>query len=266
MMMPSKWQQTFTFASSRVIGDVDTKGKSIFRNSSNKDTTNFARMDLSYQWKDSYQTGIGAKFQQRNRETESSDNHNSGWSDVALFQAWRPSLYYRSWIFQTLNVPTAKSVYDSEKTNSIDAHGTGTWQAGLGGLHVENGRNWDMITSAELHHSFARGFERSDVDLEVGSFWGGSVTVGGGWIPWKSKWRYGLNLTPRFEGAKEVRAGNEKSISRQSLVWDTNLNTTYTMSAHYSLGLSYIDQTIFGPASNTILSRSIAVLFQSHWL
>src|SRR6188768_2348304 len=78
MTMPARWQQTYTFANSRVIGDVNSKGQSEFRRSSNKETTTFGRMDLSYQWKDKFQTGVGARYQQKSREYDDSSANDSG--------------------------------------------------------------------------------------------------------------------------------------------------------------------------------------------
>lgn len=266
MTLPARWQQTTTLATSRIIGDTDSKGHSVFRNKSNKESTTFGRVDISYGWKSKFQSGVGARYQQKSRETDGADAKDSGWSDVALFNAWQPSLYSRTWIFQTLNVPTAKSNYESQQAFGVDAHGAGTWQAGVGAVHIKNGVNWDALVSGEVHHAFGRNFKREDSKYEVGGFWGGSVTLGAGWIPWRSKWRNGVSLTPRLEGAKDVKLDGIAQNGRESLVWDTGLNSTYSLDANYALGLAYVDQTVFGPAKNTMLARSIAFLFQAHWL
>src|SRR4051794_1548837 len=81
MILPSTWQQTFSLASTRVIGDVDPKGNSTFRNDRNKDSTQIAKMDLSYRWFESYQTGISFKYQNKQRELNNSQASDSGWSD-----------------------------------------------------------------------------------------------------------------------------------------------------------------------------------------
>ena len=51
MILPSAWQQTTTFSSVNVIGDVDPQGKSTFRNSKNKGPI------VNGEWKSSLTTG-----------------------------------------------------------------------------------------------------------------------------------------------------------------------------------------------------------------
>ncbi len=266
MILPSKWQQTLTMASSRVIGDVDPEGRSVFRNNKNKESINLARMDLAYSWNDIYQSGVSLKYQSKTRSFNGIEATDSGWSDVGLFQAYQPIKYQRTWIFNSINIPTSQSVYDSKRQFSIDAHGTGTYQAGIGAIHLLNFRTWDMVFSSEVHHSFARSFGEDEEQKRVGNFWGSSLSVGAGYIPWRSKFRYGANLTPRIEGQKSVRINGENQNSKQSVVWDSVVNVTYSISASYAVGINYLDQTWFGPASNTLLNRTIGVLFQTHFL
>lgn len=266
MIMPTQWQQTFTMASARVIGDVNTKGHSTFRRNNNKETTNLAKIDLAYSWTQKYQNGISLKYQNKKRSFSSSQANDTGWSDLGLFQAYQPIRYQRTFIFNTINVPTSSSIYDSIEKYSVDAHGTGTYQAGMGLFHVENFRSWDFIVSSEVHHSFARTFSSSENKKEIGSFWGTSLSVGAGYIPWRSKIRYGYNLIPRLEGQKLVKIEEDKTMSKQSLVWDSVLNVTYTINSNYAVGMNYLDQTWFGPARNTLLNRSLSVLFQTHFL
>ena len=266
MILPAKWQQTFTVSSLRVIGDVDPKGNSVFRNTKNKEATNLARMDLAYSWSEQYQNGISFKYQNKKRSFDGASASDSGWSDLGLFQAYQPIKYQRTWIFNATNIPTSNSVYNSRETFSVDAHGAGTYQTGLGVFHLVNYHAWDLVFSSEVHYSFARNFSTGQDEKEIGGFWGTSFLAGAGYIPWRSKMRYGFNLIPRLEGQKVVQINNEKQNSKQSLVWDSAFNVTYTLNATYAFGISYIDQTIFGPAKNSLLSRSVAAVFQAHFL
>lgn len=266
MILPSKWQQTFTVASSRVIGDVDPKGSSTFRNNKNKESTNIARMDLAYSWTDQYQNGVSFRYQNKNRSFNGTEANDSGWSDVGLFQAYQPVKYQRTWLFNSFNIPTSKSLNNSTETLQVDAHGTGTYQAGLGIFHLVNFTAWDLVFSTEVHHSFGRTFHVNQEDKEVGGFWGTSISAGAGYIPWRKKIRYGLNLTPRLEGQKDVVINGNNQNSKQSLVWDSVVNVTYSINAQYAVGVSYLDQTVIGPAKNTLLTRSLSLLFQTHFL
>lgn len=265
MILPSKWQETLTVATTSVIGDVDPQGKSTFRNSRNKETTKLARMDLAYSWNEKYQNGISVRYQNKNRSFEGTEASDSGWSDLGLFQAYQPIKYQRTWIFNSNNIPTSNSVYDSDETFSVDAHGTGTYQSGLGILHLINFKSWDLAFSHEVHHSFARTFGNNENRKKIGSSWGTSFSAGVGYIPWRSKTRYGFNLTPRIEGQRANKINGENQNSKQSLVWDSVFNVTYTFNATYALGLNYLDQTIVGPARNTLLNRSISLILQTHF-
>jgi hypothetical protein len=90
--------------------------------------------------------------------------------------------------------------------------------------------------------------------------------MGLGYIPWRSKFRYGFNLAPRLEGPKKTTRNGTADLGSESLVWDSVVNLTYTMNAKYSLGASYLDQTLFGPARNTLLNRSLSIIFQTRFL
>jgi hypothetical protein len=248
-----------------VIGDVDTKRQSVFRNSKNKDTLTAMRMDLSYSWTSRYQTGISLKYQNRDRAFNGDTANNSGWSDVAISQAFQAPNWRRLWYFQSLNIPTANSNYNSQEKLAIDAHGTGTYQLSMGVFSVSNFKEWDVLLGPEVHYSFARNFERGGDRVAVSGAAGTGVLVGAGYIPWRSKMRYGVSLNPKYEGPKTVRINDEPTKSESSLVWDSSINLTYTLSAEYSIGATYLDQTLFGPVQNTILVRSVSALFQARW-
>jgi hypothetical protein len=266
MILPSAWQQTFTVSQAKVIGDADKRGQSTFRRGSNNEVTNLARLDLAYSWSLGYQTGIAAKYQNRSREFNGSSSSDSGWNDLGLSQAWRPAAEQRLWIFQTLNIPTAPSIYDSRRNLATDARGSGTYISSAGIFGIHNLKEWDLIYSSEVHHSFKRNFRRDSENTLVGGFWGGSITFGAGYIPFRSKARYGIALTPRTEGGKEVVVNGLSSRSQESLVWDMSVNFTYTINALNALGLNYTDQTIWGPVMNTLLNRSLSFQFQTRWL
>lgn len=265
MILPAKWQQTFIVSQSRVIGDVDPEGNSVFRSDRNKDTTNAARLDLAYSWTSRYQTGLSFKYQNRDREFQGDAANHTGWSDVGVSHALQAPDWKRIWFFQTLNIPTANSTYNSRANLAVDAHGSGTYQLGQGVISIFNFKEWDLLASAEAHYSFGRTFRRENEEVEVSGAPGGGILIGAGYIPWRSKTRYGLALNPRYEDSKTIKANGLESKSDSSIVWDTSVNITHTFNSQYSLGVNYIDQTLFGPARNTLLVRSIGMSFQSRF-
>lgn len=265
MLMPSSWQQTMAMGNSRVIGDVDQNGQSIFRRSSNKDTVQFLRMDLAHRWATTYQSGVSFRYQNRSRSLNGTSAEDSGWSDVGLFHAWQPIKYERTFVFQNINIPTARSNYNSVEDMAVDAHGSGTYMANIGLLHIKNFKQHDLTVGGEFHHSFSRQFQTEGTQTKVSGYSGASVSMGAGYIPWRSKMRYGMMLTPRYELEKSIQVNNEIQKSKPSLVWDTVLNVSYTFNSEYALGISYLDQTVLGPARNTLLNRSLNVLVQKQW-
>ncbi len=265
MILPSSWQETVTLSQSRVIGDVDANGKSVFRRANNRDVINLAKLDLAYGWNPRYQTGISVKYQNRSRDFNGDNSNSSGWNDLGLSHAYKILPLERIWVFNTLNIPTAKSQYDARSNFSVDARGTGTYQSSVGIFGIKNFKEWDFLYSSEVHRSFARTFETQNQKTEVGSFWGTSATGGVGYIPWRSKARYGFNLTPRYEGAKSVIANGSKANGKGSLVWDSSLNFSYTLTAAHALGVNYTDQTLIGPVRNSLVSRAVSFQFQTKW-
>jgi hypothetical protein len=265
MLFPSKWQQTMTFSQGHVVGDVDEDGSSTFRRSNNRDVTNLVKLDLAYGWTTRYQTGFSARYQSRKRDFQGEDSSSSGWNDLGFSHAYKLPTDEKIWIFQTLNVPTARSVYNSTSTFAVDARGTGTYQTSLGFFGLKNFRKWDFLYSYELHRSFERDFYSNGADTTVGSFWGTSLTLGTGYVAWRSKARYGLALTPRYEGAKVVTIDGRKTQGAESLVWDSSVNFSYSFTPHHALGFNYTDQTFVGPARNSLLSRFVMFQWQNKW-
>lgn len=266
MILPSKWQETFTVSQFRVIGDVNEFGTSTFRRGNNRDWTNLARLDLAYGWNFRHQTGVSLKYSQKTRMLNGTESKDSGWNDIGLSHAYRLPQYERVWFFQNLNIPTARSAYDSRLNAAVDARGTGTWLASSGLFGIHNFKNGDLIIGPEIHHSFSRTFNGINGETRVGNSWGSSLTMGAGYIPWKSRSRFGIALTPRYEATKEVRLNGNSIKGKESLVWDSSANYTYSWSAEFAVGINYTDQTLVGPVRNTLLNRAVSIAFQTKWL
>jgi hypothetical protein len=265
MLLPSKWQETLTVSQGRVIGDVNEKGASTFRRSSNRDVTTLGRLDLAYGWTGRYQSGVSFKYLGRTRELNGESSNSSGWSDLGLTQGYQIFPLKRLWLFHSVNIPTARSIYDSSESFSVDARGTGTYQTSFGVFGISNRKEWDFLYSYEVHRSLEKKFDDRQTQTRVSGFWGTSFTGGAGYIPWRSKARYGVNLAPRYEGPKDVTINGKRTAGKSSLVWDSTLNFSYTLSASHAFGLSYTDQTIFGPVRNSLLSRIIGFQWQTKW-
>ena len=89
--------------------------------------------------------------------------------------------------------------------------------------------------------------------------------LGMGFVPWRSKYRISTSLTPRYESSKKMTSNETNTKSDRVLSVDSLVGLTYMINAHQNLGLNYLDQTLVGPARNTLLSRSLSLVFQERW-
>lgn len=258
MTLPSRYQISSTLGLSRVQGDVDTKGQSTFRKDSNKDQSQTMRLDLSKMWK-SWQGGISLSMVNRQRELDSQSNSAQGLSDIQLYMAkeewWKVTKIFP---FIKQNIPIANSLYNAKSALAVDAFGLGVYQTSIGAALIRNYKVWDHNFTTEIHQNWAR----TTGDTHVSAAAGGSMLLGAGYVPWKSRVRLGFSFGPRLESAKQIVTQGSTTHSQKSLVWDSVLSLGYQIEADQNIALNYADQTFFGPARNTTLTRAVTFLYQ----
>lgn len=257
MTLPAQWQVSTTLAQGRVVGDVDTNGNAVFRGDKNRERTTRVGQDVAYRMK-AYQLMAGYGWSKKTFQSAGGDTSNEGISDASVAlareaefpnQSARLYTFYRH-VFamgRAQGLPT-----DLNAGRSLDS-------AGL--VAVKYGHAFDAQLAPEIHRSGTG--ERNGTTLSPS--WGGSIAMGGGYVPRRSKWRYGGMLTSRWESASKTRTQGTQQNTARSQVWDLSANIGRQIGAYDNVALNYSDQTVFGPARNTKLGRTVAVLWQTRW-
>ncbi|MBY0518636.1 MAG: hypothetical protein K2P81_17125 [Bacteriovoracaceae bacterium] len=259
--LPAKWQITSQLSHSQVIADTNPKGSTVFRGDNNKEQVTTLAGSVAWA-KGLWQLNSSFAWAQKNRRLGDQEASSVGASDpsVAVVREIPTGHFgHRIWSFLRHVFPAANSIYDSQNALATQSLGAGRPQTGLGALYVWNGRFFDaqMVSEIHLGHGNTRG------QTHLGAQPGGSIGAGGGWV--KKKWRTGVMLTSRFEGASQITQDGEKSSTSRIQVWDSNFSLGRQLDAFSNIAISYNDQTLFGPARNTTLTRSGTFLWQYRW-
>ena len=264
MTIPAKWQFSSQATYSKVIGDASTNGDYVFRDSSNKDTSQILRLDVAFQ-RNEWQMGIGGQFIQNTRHSNSEEESNRGIGDIFIYGAREFNIEYERFnpLFN-FRIPNAPSNYNSKEKLQTDARGSGVPEVSTGILWIHTGKTWDSQIAPTLFYRFSKTFNENE-KIKVGSQWGGALMLGMGFVPWRSKYRISTSLTPRYESSKKMTSNETNTKSDRVLSVDSLVGLTYMINAHQNLGLNYLDQTLVGPARNTLLSRSLSLVFQERW-
>ncbi len=250
MTLPADWQVSTQLSLSRVIGDTDTDGRSVFRGNKNHEGMTRFGQDVAYRMaRFQLMAGYGYADKQVQYQEDS-----QGLSDASVALAHETefaSLSLRLYPFYRHVFPVGKSQgmpTDLNPGRSLDSAGVvGAWY----------GMNWDAQVTPEFH----RNGEGENNGVTLAPSWGGSLGLGVGYLPSRSRWRYGSTLTARYEGAGRTSEG----ATARSQVWDLGLNLGRQLNAHHNVAASYLDQTLLGPARNTRLNRAVGMVWQARF-
>jgi hypothetical protein len=208
------------------------------------------------------------------RQVENSGRKSqaSGLSDTDLFLGYEflPEWTYSTWrprgfaYFQQV-LPTGRAIQDPEKKNAADVRGLGVSQSALGAVFLKSWAEWDLSITPEL-----RRFYSADLGAtQIGSGWGASMLLNGGYSWLDLGLRVGLRTQPVLQSSRalksqEVSGGFESEISSKS-VWNSGVDFSWMPNDQWRANVGYSDQTWFGPARNTTLERSVAISGQYRW-
>lgn len=261
-----KAQLTSTYSYSHVSDDVLGNGRWLKRNDENLSQT--LKLEGATLFSDSWQGGFSLPLITKSAEGFAS---SSGVGDVSLYLGHEsfPETSYSPWkpkglTFIQLNLPTSPSIYDFSATDSNESRGRGFYSLGAGMALVKSWIVWDAHWSGEIHHSFARRVSNPSMgeNLLATPGWGHSQTVGLGWN--KKDFRLGTSLSFMHEDPIRIEGGTSSEGSAQR-------NFTLALSGSYMLNLesaitaSYSDQSLIGNPSNSSLSKTINLSYQTRW-
>lgn len=258
-----KAQISTSYAFSEVVVDnVDSQG--IWRQWDEHQKVQTFRIEGAHIVTDRWQAGFVLPVVQRSRLGES----YSGIGDAAAslgyeyLPDWDYSPYRPKGIgFLTLTLPTGKARAESE-IGGLDSRGSGFLSLGIGTLLLKSFAKWDALTSFEIHRSFSKAVDNSQIQGRIEPGFGGNFGMGGGYN-WKD-WRLGTLLTWTYEDAIQIRGQSfsEGSIERFATA---QLAASYLANEQWAGTLSYSDQTLFGSPVNTSLGKTAAFSLQRRW-
>ncbi|NDD91122.1 hypothetical protein EBZ37_03455 [bacterium] len=261
-------QAGFSISRSTVIGDAPEAGLPVFRSSSTSEATSTARVDLSALITDRIQASLLASITQKSLSTTTLNAKNTQLGDPTIgmaYEAW-PEWNYSEWkprgfLFGQLTLPLAKSIYDSTDATLSDATGSGFTRLSFGALLLKTREPWDFSLTPEIYRGLARRFNALSVDPGFGA----SALVALGYHLKAYPWRLGFRLQPVWNQGRRTESEGIDQVARSQWVWNTGLDLSILASSSLSVNLNYTDQTLFGPAINTTLSRTVALGIQRRW-
>ena len=270
------FQFSASVADSQVVGDAPPSGVPIFRADGDSEQMQTLRIDGAFLLTDRWQAGASIPFIRRSRSTPTIPGTSaSGLGDIGVSSAYEilPEWEYSPWkprgfAFVQGLIPAGGSIYESSFDASdpwgLSARGRGFYALGAGTVLLKSWGDWDAALIGEAHRSFARTFSTSEGDLHLTPGWGGSAALAGGYSLTRVPLRFGLVISPSYEGGVTAD-GAISSVSDSQLVWNTSLLLGWMLGHDSTLSAVYTDQTLLGPASNASLSRTLAVLYQKRW-
>ena len=265
-------QIQFGYAYGTVIGDAPTQGLPVFRASDDLENLQTLRLDGAYRISDRFQFGVGLPLVGRN--INNSEGSASSWglgdSLVDVGYEFLPEWTYSEWrphgiAFLQLILPTGVSNHEANQPLRVDARGRGYYSLGGGFVLTKSISAFDFLFVLEVHHSFNRTVtDASQNTYELIPSFGGTSTLGIGFSPGSGNFRFGLSLSPIYEGSTDRLGGLNSPIDAQ-LVWNTSAAASYMINDEASLSFTYTDQTLMGPAYNVSLNRIFALSLQKRW-
>ena len=168
------------------------------------------------------------------------------------FSYWKPIVY----ITALVNLPTGNSIYDSVSlSEGTDVSGHNQWGTGLGVTLKKIYFPWTLTLQGRSIYLIEKQFET----LKVSGFYDSSAAL---LISYASQW-FGLQLNSgvTFSHLSQRKISPSGTISGVSQNWSVLFGVQRPISDSTGIGINYSDQTILGPAKNSLLNRSIALNF-----
>lgn len=165
------------------------------------------------------------------------------------YSYWRPLVYLSAMI----NVPTGKSIYDeSSLSEGADVTGHNQWGAGLGLTARKVYFPLTVTFQARTLRIFAKTFDQ----VEVSDFYDSSVALITNSVTRYKDISVTLGVTGNHLSRRTISPGSE-SGAMQNVTVIAGLQKP--LSEEWFAGINYSDQTLVGPAKNSILNRTLTV-------
>jgi hypothetical protein len=165
------------------------------------------------------------------------------------FSFWRPVVYFSL----IANLPTGKSIYDdSSLSEGTDVTGHNQWGAGAGLTARKVYFPLTLTFQARSLRIFAKEFDQ----LQVSNFYDSSLALISNYATRFKDVSINLGLTANHLSKRKINPGSESGVMQSMTVL---LGLQKPIDETWNVGLNYADQTLVGPAKNSILNRTITL-------
>lgn len=193
------------------------------------------------------------------------DNYASGtsqnWSDSLIgysfeilseysFSYWKPVIF----VSALVNIPTGHSIYDgAQLSEGTDVSGHNQWGTGLGITLRKVIFPFSITLQGKSLKILGKPFE----SVRVSDFYDSSAGVLINYATpfWKISTNFGLS----YNHLSERRIAPVNLTSGSSENTTTLFGLQRPIGAAWNMGMNYSDQTLLGPARNSILNRSVNI-------
>lgn len=260
-------QVSTSFTQSKIDTDVFSNGN--WQKRTNNDVTQSFKFDAAHLIADRWQVGISSNIIKRSRDGSMGGSEQAfGDSTVNLGYETLPDWDYNPYrphiiSFLSINIPTGKSIYESE--TGIGSSGRGFWALSIGSILNKSWGNWDSNAAVEIHKGFTKNIHTVDFNGDAQPGFGSSYSIGSGYN--LKDFRLGTSITWTYEDAIKITStSNTASTRAEKQRYATgSAIISYMPTNDLSLTLSFADQTLFGDPTNTTLSKTVSFLLQKKW-
>lgn len=172
------------------------------------------------------------------------------------FSYWKPVVF----VTALINLPTGHSIYDrGHLSEGGDVTGHGQWGAGLGVTLRKVYFPWTLTVQGRSIRLDPRQFDT----VRVSDFYDSSLAF---LVNYSSRW-WGLQLNSgiTFTHLSERKVAPSNVTSGVTQNFSVLAGLQRSISENWVAGLNYSDQTLVGPAKNTILSRNFNISFNYNY-
>lgn len=165
------------------------------------------------------------------------------------FSYWKPVVYLTTFF----NLPTGRSTYESDVTEATDVTGHGQWGFGLGVTLRKVYFPWTMTLQGRTLKLFSQTFD----DVKVSDFYDSSLAFLGNYA--SRLWGLQFNAGITYTHLSERTIAPSQVTSEVTQNYSVLAGVQRSVSESWVAGVSYSDQTLIGPAKNSILNRSVNI-------
>ncbi len=173
------------------------------------------------------------------------------------FSYWKPLVYLTAFV----NLPTGNSIYEEGTlSEGADVTGHNQWGVGIGLTAIKTYYPFTVTLQARTIRLFAREFST----VEVSDFYDSSLALLGNYV--SRLWGLSFSSGITFNHLSERRLLPSGVTSDVTQNFTVLAGIQRPISNSLNLGINYADQTLIGPAKNSILNRSITINFNYNYL